>query len=110
MTTKLKILMIAGATLLTLPLTSLTADAKGRKHRYADSYDRGDSCEVNYDRGNSHRNSYSTTCRPIHTCYVTRGCDLYEVTTYLHTETDCYGRVVLRWKTKKTVFVGDAHH
>ena len=38
-----------------------------------------------------------------------RNSDRYEVTTYLHTKTDCYGRVVSRWKTEKTVFIGHAH-
>jgi hypothetical protein len=106
MNTKLKTLMIAGAALLTLPLTSLTAEAKERGHRYSDSYRRGggDSCRVNYDRG--HSNSH----RPIHSCYFTRGCDRYKKTTYLHTKTDCYGRVVSCWKTEQTTFAGHARH
>ncbi|MCB1094943.1 MAG: hypothetical protein R3F19_13505 [Verrucomicrobiales bacterium] len=114
MNTKIKTLIVAGVTLLTLPLTSVNTEAKERGHRYSDSYRRGggDSCRVDYDRGRSrshHRSSYSTTCRPIHSCYFTRGCDRYKKTTYLHTKTDCYGRVVSCWKTERTTFAGHAH-
>lgn len=121
MHTKIKTILMAGATLLTLTITNLTANAQGRQYRgydrYSESYGRS-SCEINdrrghaksrYERTRRENSSYRTTCRPIHTCYFVRGCDRYKKTTYLHTKSDHYGRVVSRWKSEKTIRIGRAH-
>ncbi|MGK0185617.1 MAG: hypothetical protein ACI9R3_001395 [Verrucomicrobiales bacterium] len=121
MQTRIKTILMASVTLLTLTITNFTANAQGRHSRggyesSGDNYGRS-SCNISerrggsdrYDRGRRHDSGYRTTCRAIHTCYVVRGCDRYKETTYLHTKSDCYGRVVSRWKTKKSVRVGRAH-
>ena len=133
MHTKIKTILIAGATLLSLTLTGFSASAKSRGihasettpdtygRRSCDSGYRGRGYDSHYrsDRArhgsyrsqrsygsHSNQSSYRTSCRPIHTCFSVRHGHRYKTTTYLHTKTDCHGHVVSRWRTEKTVCVG----
>ena len=84
----------------------------------SDSSEAGRSCFTSGYRDYGHRDygyrrghaSYRTTCRIVHTCYFVRGCHRYKKVTYLHTKTNCYGHVVSRWKTYKTICIGRAHN
>lgn len=132
MKTRIKTLMIAAASILTLGTFVPVVEAGGCNT----SPHRGLSINIGQGRGNSsyyqrsgnssyysvgnqytghtgsHRNvapSYRETCQHIDTCYFNQGCYRYAKYTYLHRRIDCHGHVVGSWNTCKTVCVGRLH-
>jgi len=132
MKNRIKTIMIAAVSVLTLGAFTPTAEAGGcsvggsrisinfgnRGHsshnshyngRSSSYYTNGQSSHSGYHGGGYSRPTYRDTCSLVDTCYFNRGCYRYAKYTYMHRRIDCHGHVVRCWKTYKTVCVGRLH-
>ena len=123
MNLKMKTVFATSAAIIGLALPLSTGEARGYNSHQAPetSTDTFGRCGVNYGRGyrgdygydhgrryhgRQYHGSVRTRCRPIHTCYINRGCHRYKKITYLHERINGYGHVMSCWKTYKTFRIG----